>query len=232
MPYGSPAVVGVRAAVAAISVGGDAHLLDRVIDGLRRLSRGALLQYALQVGSLLLDSFWAGDPSNYRDKQKAAGTGFGALLSQRSLELKDLQLSASTLRNYVRATIVWRQLPLTAREHLDLADLRALALLKNPEVRAAIALEVAEADLCTRDLESKVAHARRQLRKGAVRGRKPVPPPIKCVRQLCRDAAKTDPGKFSDEMARLPAQMRADLRTSVQQAQQRLEQLLNSIPLE
>ncbi len=210
----------------------DDRLLDHVISSLSALSRGARLQYALQVGALLLDSFWSGNADNYRDKQKPAGTGFGVLLQERAEALEDLQLSPSTLRNYIRSTIVWRQLPVALRERLDLPNLLALTLLADPGQRLLIAQEAAEGNLNSRQLESRVEQARKQARKGETRGRKPVPAPLKQWRKVCRDAINGDMAKMGAIAAGLPIKDRAEMRASILAAQKSLEALLALIPVE
>lgn len=213
-------------AISARALDVDDRLLDRVITSLRALSRGVRLQYALQVGALLLDSFWSGNPENYRDKQKPAGTGFGALLQERAEQLDDLQLSPSTLRTYIRSTIVWRQLPAHVRERLDLPNLQVLTLLPDADQRGKLAAEAVQANLTTRQLETRVAQARQQLRKGAARGRKPVPEPLKHWRRVCNDAAKSDIAKMSAVAAAMSPKDRAEMRNRIQTAQANLSQLL------
>jgi hypothetical protein len=233
---GSPAASSNRAntaiATAAASTSVDERLLDHVITSLRALSRGARVQYALQVGALLLDSFWSGNADNYRDKQKPAGTGFGALLQERAEDLEDLQLSPSTLRNYIRSTIVWRQLPVAVRERLDLPNLQALTLLPEPGQRLKIAQEAAEGNLNSRQLETRVDQVRKQAQKGATRGRKPVPEPLKQWRRVCRDAIKGDVAKMATIASGLPTKDRAEMRANILAAQSKLAALLALIPVE
>lgn len=118
--------------------------LDHTVAHLRTLSRSALLQYALEVGRYLIDEYFGGDTSAYFDPSRSKASSFGDLLRARETELKELQLSARTLRNYICAWDVWQHLPVNVQQGLDLTDLYKLALVKDTGVRARLAVEAVE----------------------------------------------------------------------------------------
>src|SRR4051812_48772194 len=101
----------------------DASQFDSTIAHLRDLSRVAVLQYAVQVGNYLVDEYFGGDVTTYFDRSRYKSSSFAALLESRAADLAELGLSGSTLRNYIGAWDVWRQLPDAVKGKLDLVDL-------------------------------------------------------------------------------------------------------------
>ena len=122
----------------------DLDRFDRTIEHLRNLSRGALLQYALGVGKYLIDDYFDGDVGAYFDTSRTKESSFNALLRDREAELKEMQLSPRTLRNYICAWDVWQQLPAPVQGQLDLTDLYKLATVSDTTERTKLATEAVD----------------------------------------------------------------------------------------
>ena len=91
------------------------------------LTRVHALTYRLGVGQLLLDHLFAGDPANFSSKDTAKAVKFSAFVALCADELAQFNLSAHTLRESIRATVVYNSLPAATRDKLLFSHLIQLA---------------------------------------------------------------------------------------------------------
>jgi hypothetical protein len=168
----------------------DAGQFDATIAYLRELSRAALLQYAVTVGKYLVDEYFAGDVTTYFDRSRYKASSFAALLETRAADLTELGLSGSTLRNYIGAWDVWRQLPEAVHTKLDLVDLYQLAAVKEPAARTELATAAVTQNWGVRRLHTAVQTWQEGQRSGEKRGPKPMPELVKHLSDLARLAGK------------------------------------------
>jgi hypothetical protein len=111
---------------------------------LDRLGRSHLLAYSLACGELLLRHFWNGDAVAYTSKDRTKQQSFASFTIECADLLAELGLSADQLRRCIRAHLVWRGLPATTRQRLQLAHLGELARCPDPTARARLALLAAD----------------------------------------------------------------------------------------
>ena len=78
---------------------------------LGKLSRTALLDYALKIGGYLVETYFDNDVGAYFDKSRYKASSFADLLDNHAEDLADLDLSGTTLRNYIAAWNVHENLP-------------------------------------------------------------------------------------------------------------------------
>jgi hypothetical protein len=174
----------------------DLARFDETLRQLRLLNHTALLRYALDVGDHLLDVWYRGDIRIYRERKSAEHAMFDALTSERHDALRDLGLSANTLRNYLLAACTWRELPPPVREQLDLTHLHRLSTVHDPLVRAQLAHDVAMEGWTSRELGQAIAAHQESLKTGKRRGRRVTPKPVRAYAQVftaLRHAGKLNP---------------------------------------
>lgn len=202
---------------------------DHVIDALRALSRNARLQYTLSVGDLLLREFWDNDIFEYSNRQKETGSGFESMLKERADDLEDLQLPAATLRRHIRATIVWRQLPNSSREQLDLPVLNALTEVPDTTQRARFAMQAAQEQLRGKEMKARIGTWQQSMRRGERRGPKPSPQAVKEVRQALTGTTKVKPAEVVAASAQLDARGREALVKQLQETQAWVAEVLGKL---
>ncbi len=164
---------------------------DATLGHLRHLNRTAFLTYALEVGRYLIATWFDDDLKVYRDRRSPHHGAFESLLRERREALADLNLSAYTLRNYMLANAVWRELPESVRTRLDLTHLHLLATIPDSITRARLAHEAAEQRWPTRELDRAIEAERAPPPGSPPRGRPKLPPPVKAWRRVvtaARDA--------------------------------------------
>jgi hypothetical protein len=115
-----------------------------VLGELDRLGRSHLLAYSLACGELLLRHFWNGDALAYSSKDRTKQQSFASFTIECADLLAELGLTADQLRRCIRAHLVWRGLPPTTRQQLQLAHLGELARCPDPTARARLALAAVE----------------------------------------------------------------------------------------
>lgn len=143
--------------------------LDRAIAHLRTLNRQAFLQYVISVGNYLVKEFFGGDFSAVHDQNPNKQRSFVELLSRRTAELKEIDLSANTLRRYMAATEVWHGLPQHVRNRLGVEVMQRLAVIPNGPDREKLAHDAAEmqwtreqAAAAVRDYKAAKVHGKRR----------------------------------------------------------------------
>jgi len=183
------------------------EVIDQVASTLANLTRGASLELALKVGEIVVHQIYGGD----LDALRARGPKDGSF---RKLSAHPrLPFSAVTLWRSVAIYELVQRFPGFAKaKHLGVAHLRAtLGLPGRVQERL---LRAAEVEGWTKDrLEQRAATYRQ--RGDQRRGRRPMPPALRCLRQLDRLAAKHtaavegldlgefDEGRFRDVEERL-----------------------------
>ncbi len=130
--------------------------LDRFVARLETLGRYAQLRHALEVGQLLVDTFFGGDVEAYFDRSSSKGRSFNSLVARRSEALARLGLSAATLRGYIKVWNCWQQLPADQRKGLQLSHFRQLAQLGDASSREQLAAQSRQQGWSVRELSRAV----------------------------------------------------------------------------
>ncbi|MFZ4580159.1 MAG: hypothetical protein ACOYOB_17370, partial [Myxococcota bacterium] len=165
---------------------------ETTLSHLRQLNRTAYLAYALEVGRYMIDTWFDGDIRIYRDRRSPEHLPFEALLRDCRDDLVDLNLSPSTLRNYMLANAVWRELPESVRTRLDLTHLHSLAGVPDSITRVRLAHDAAELGWPTRELDRAIENALRPPERVVPRGRPKLPPPVKAWHHVSAAARKAE----------------------------------------
>ncbi|MBI5610260.1 MAG: hypothetical protein HY902_15390 [Deltaproteobacteria bacterium] len=108
---------------------------------LRQLSKGMLLAFRLAVGQRLLDRFFAGQISAYRDRNPEKDAAFARFTQTCRQELADLGLSPSVARQCIVAHVTWQLLPPSVRDQLLLSHVVELGRVGDPTARARLAMD-------------------------------------------------------------------------------------------
>ena len=120
-------------------VEGLSHLAAPVLATLRNLVRDHLLHFRLEVGRVILDTFFNGSAAAYGDKNPNKESTFNDFLAQNAAELDELGLKPWLLRQCVQVQIVYRTLPSTVRDDLGFSRTLALVKVGDPTMRARLA---------------------------------------------------------------------------------------------
>lgn len=115
------------------------HDFADVLGTLRSLTRNHLLFYRLEVGKLLLDSFFGGSALDYQDRSPTKAARFTTFYAQHEDELAELGLKEQVLRQCIVTHIVVQTLPAEVAEQLEFSKLVALTKVKDPTQRARLA---------------------------------------------------------------------------------------------
>lgn len=159
----------------------DDVLVQAALQRIQAIHGGAFLAYALEIGDYLLTTFFDGDIARYR-KRGNTHASWMALLRHEAVA--ELGLSGQTLRNYVLAWDVSSTLPQQVRDALPLTHRVRLAALHDPGRRQTLARLAVDKGLSSRALEKEVRREKVKGRKGARRGRPPLPASIKALTQV------------------------------------------------
>lgn len=110
-----------------------------VLETLRGLTRNHLLFYRLEVGRVLLLSFFGGSASAYLDRNPKKTHRFSAFYAAFEDELSSLGLKEQVLRQCILTYIVVQTLPAEVVEQLEFSKLLALTKVKDPTQRSRLA---------------------------------------------------------------------------------------------
>lgn len=163
----------------------DLLLYDRVVGHLRTLQRTAFLGHAIAVGEYIVAEFFGGDFAAVHDKAHDKQLSFQDFLAARQEQLTDLDLPPTTLRTYIAAAEVARDLPEHVASKLGLVHLRQLAIVKDVPERKRLAHEAAGMQWTRQQLAVAVQDWRKAQRHGK---RKPGPKPRPAVLQAAASA--------------------------------------------
>ena len=108
------------------------------------LTRTHLVRYRVEIGRLLVASFFGGDVANYRDTDRTKETSLTRFAEAWREPLADLGLSETVLRQSILAYDVVQHLPAEDVERLLLSHYVALARLGDVETRRAVATLAAD----------------------------------------------------------------------------------------
>ena len=172
-----PAEIGADNAAAA-------DVIDTVVTTLTTLVRGAGIEMALKVGEIVVEGIYGGDLKALRDRG-SKDTSFRKLSAHPRLPFSPVTL----WRSVAVYELVQRMPGLAKTKHLGVAHLRAALGL--PQSVQEHLLRSAEIERWTKDrLENQAARYRKKEK--SKRGRRPMPPAIRYVRQLDRLTRKED----------------------------------------
>jgi hypothetical protein len=206
-----------------------AAAFDATLDHLRHLNRTAFLTYALEVGRYLIATWFDDDLQVYRDRRSPHHGAFETLLRDRREALADLHLAPNTLRNYMLANAVWRELPEGVRTRLDLTHLHLLATIPDSVTRARLAHQAAEHGWPTRELDRAIDAERAPPPGSPPRGRPKLPPPFKAWRRVV--AAAQEAQELQKELKHLTPAQRTALRGELTAALSQLQRALAALEI-
>jgi hypothetical protein len=198
-------------------------LHDRVLAHLRTLQRKAFLGHAIAIGQYVVHEFFAGDFAAVHDKAHDKQRSFQDFLATRGEQLAELDLSATTLRTYVAAAEVAKDLPESVAAQLGLVHLRQLAAVTEVPVRQQMAHEAATLRWSKAQLGTAVGEWKRAKVKGDKRGPKPRPAVLLAAAAV-RTAARKLHGLHGAAVS-LGAEHRAALRVELAEIQRLLAAL-------
>jgi hypothetical protein len=197
--------------------------LDAAIRHLQRQHRHAFLQYAVTVGHYLAEHFHGGDYA----EALAAGPqgGIQALVARRRAELDELDLSGRTLRKYLAASAVWRELPEATREKLGIDHLERLSAVSDAGQRKKLANDAAAMHWTRDQVAIAVKNAQLEQRgRGKKPGPKPQPKPLRLTGALGSAVTKLAAGQGA--VKSMSDANRAKWRANIEEAIARLQALL------
>jgi hypothetical protein len=121
-------------------VSADEVLYDTMLERLHEVCGRAVRDMALAAGRTVIDGFFDGDESAFQAKSRYKSSKFTAFVQARAEQLDAMGLNPITLRNYVRAHIVWCGLPPVVQQGASLSALVELARLPDSIRRAQLAV--------------------------------------------------------------------------------------------
>ncbi len=110
-----------------------------ILANLKLLVRDHLLYFRLEVGRVILDSFFGGDSFAYTDRSNAKQTKFTEFLDTHAEDLASFGLKPWLLRESVQVHIVHQTLPPTVPEQLGYTRMLELVRVSDPTKRAQLA---------------------------------------------------------------------------------------------
>lgn len=174
------------------------HDFTDVLGTLRSLTRNHLVFYRLEVGKVLLQSFFGGSTSAYLDRSPTKAGRFAAFYEQFEAELAELGLKEQVLRQCIVTHIVVQTLPAEVVEQLEFSKLVALTRVKDPTQRARLAKTAVDEGWPVARLREAIDLAMDGLFYDADPEQPGVQPPV----QPTSDAAKPKPGVVINRVER------------------------------
>lgn len=184
----------------------DDCLLDGVVLSINQVHATKGLETALSFAALLLGAFFDGDLEQYRQRHR------GHMSFRAMAERADLSVSWSTLYYSLAVLDQLDQIPAQAAPALSFSHHRLLLPVKDPELKAELALRAWQEQLTVRELAASVQEAR--LMDAPVRrpGRKRLPAVVKGVRRLRKAVELATSEELSEEaLAQLSEDQRQQL---------------------
>ncbi len=114
------------------------------LERLNALSRNHLLYFRLEVGRLLLEDFFEGDPAAYHSQDSQKKLSFAHFLESCGDYLADIGLGAQVLRQCIQAQIAVRSLPAGTVERLLFSHIVELARVEDEATRSILAQAAVE----------------------------------------------------------------------------------------
>jgi len=132
-----------------------------VLQTLRDLTRDHLFFFRVEVGRVLLDRFFAGQPAAYLDRNPHKTVSFLQFVQAQGDALAELGLGEQSLRNCILTSIVVATLPPGVAEPLGLTKVVELTRLSDPTARARLAQAAVTQGWSVAELKAQVARAKR-----------------------------------------------------------------------
>ena len=136
---------------------------EDILDELERLAREHLLFFRVQVGNVLLQHFWGGDPVAFSSRDSTKDARFELFFEKCEEALARYGLSKAQARTSIRASVVVRTLPPAVAERLFLSQVLELARLRDPTERAKVAGAAIASDWSVKQLRDVVSAVRAGL---------------------------------------------------------------------
>lgn len=207
--------------VAAVQPKGvNRELVDAALDHIRNTLTLGFARSALEVGQYLLDTFFDGDPSQFRNP-RCESPSFRALCETKGLS--SMGVSRSTLYNCVQIHIQFTQSGI--QELKDLSYSHQVTLLRAPqEVKEHLAKKAVDESIGVRQLMAQVTRSRPPSK----RGRPRKPEVVRAVDRIRTCLSKVDRENI-DELNLNPRVNLQELLDSVDDVCKQLEHLRDDI---
>ena len=155
----------------------DTEKVDAAVRYINERTIQSGLDLAREVGDYVLETFFDGDFASFTNPSRSKSTSFRALLAR-----EDLLLGHATIYGFVRVSHQLKTLPAEVVSRLTLTQHRALLPLPDPERKEAMARQALDEGWSAEELEAEV----RKLLPRSRRGRKPLPPFVKGIRNVVK----------------------------------------------
>ena len=197
----------------------DTDLVDCAIREINDFVGERTLEFTLDLGEYLLDTFFSGKESNFRDRGRKPAS-FRALANRED----DLAVSYSTLHSAV-AVFVQYQLDLPAcADELSVAHHRLLLPVKDNDLKKTLAIRAWKKKLSKRAFADEVRKVTEAHSERTKSGRPRLPPCIKAFRRIQKivDLARE---QDDDAFARLPVKETKELLGDVEKQLAELKEI-------
>lgn len=207
-----------------------AALVDRATRDIRAILARTLARGMDEIGTYLLDTFYRGDPDEYRSPTSSRHLSLRALAER--CGTIDLPVSTTFLSTSLRIAALGRALP-PGSSFTKLPMSHRVELLRLPESAIEATAEKALSEtMSVRALRDAVTGTLASTKRDATgpnkRGRKPAPPIVKLVKHLDRLLAPGRGGPSGAkrrDIAHLPEAQRTELREALARAERQLAEL-------
>jgi hypothetical protein len=127
------------------------------------LSRSHFVFFRIEVGRLLLEDLYGGDPAAYFNRDPNKPSSLAAFVHQHGQRLTDIGLGEQVLRQSIVAHITYTTLPAEIRDSLPWSHLVELSRIGDTPTRRSVALAAADAAWTSQDLRLAAARVRAGL---------------------------------------------------------------------
>lgn len=198
-------------------------LVDGAVQWLNRTVQVSGLQLATQVSAYVVETFFAGDFSELSNKDPGKNASFAALCAH-----PGLQMGQTTLYRLVRIGHQARHLPADLSERLTMSHHRELLKIEHVQHKQHLARLAVDHAWTVQELEDYIRSEQPATEKP--RGRKPMPPVVKWLGSVQREAAQgLEPEAFAAHVAQLPASEKARVRAQVRELCEQMQALKKAL---
>ena len=153
-------------------------MVDAAVAHIRGVWTQGLLATVVAVGDYLIEHFYDGSLELARSRSPSKASAFAQLLGR----VNELPIGVHQLRQAIRVSVQYRELPAAIADRLSASHHGALLLVEDARVRGELAAQVVQGDLSVRELERMV----RKLKPRHPGGRPAAAPPLRWARALVR----------------------------------------------
>ena len=164
----------------------DEELVESAVARVNRIYVVKGLETYLEIGRCVLDTFFGGDPANFRDRARDH-VSFREMANR-----SELIPSHSHIYNAVAVVAQFPSLPADVREHLSASHHKALLPVKDVEAKGRLARRAVEETLSVAVLRAEVQSLPTEKKVKSRTGRPPLPGFVKGINKLVKAADALD----------------------------------------